>query len=96
VVSRVTAVVTAAAPAGPGTDHAKRLSLGQTLSGWRDLNSRPLDPQSSALPSCATARGPLIGATATSGNSTTTKTSDHWWLGLRHNRPRDALGVPEL
>jgi hypothetical protein len=27
-------------------------------SGWRDLNSRPLDPQSSALPSCATARGP--------------------------------------
>jgi hypothetical protein len=25
-------------------------------SGWRDLNSRPLDPQSSALPSCATAR----------------------------------------
>jgi hypothetical protein len=28
------------------------------LSGWRDLNSRPLDPQSSALPSCATARGP--------------------------------------
>jgi hypothetical protein len=32
------------------------LSLGQTVSGWRDLNSRPLDPQSSALPSCATAR----------------------------------------
>jgi hypothetical protein len=30
--------------------------LGQTQSGWRDLNSRPLDPQSSALPSCATAR----------------------------------------
>jgi hypothetical protein len=27
-------------------------------SGWRDLNSRPLDPQSSALPSCATARRP--------------------------------------
>ena len=26
------------------------------LSGWRDLNPRPLDPQSSALPSCATAR----------------------------------------
>ena len=25
-------------------------------SGWRDLNPRPLDPQSSALPSCATAR----------------------------------------
>jgi hypothetical protein len=30
--------------------------LGQIWSGWRDLNSRPLDPQSSALPSCATAR----------------------------------------
>ena len=26
-------------------------------SGWRDSNPRPLDPQSSALPSCATARG---------------------------------------
>ena len=25
-------------------------------SGWPDLNRRPLDPQSSALPSCATAR----------------------------------------
>jgi hypothetical protein len=34
------------------------LSLGLLLSGWRDLNSRPLDPQSSALPSCATARAP--------------------------------------
>jgi hypothetical protein len=32
------------------------LSLGILVSGWRDLNSRPLDPQSSALPSCATAR----------------------------------------
>src|SRR5215203_7295275 len=30
------------------------------LSGWRDLNSRPLDPQSSALPSCATARGAAL------------------------------------
>jgi hypothetical protein len=44
-VSCVTAVVTAAASAGPDTDHAKRPSLGQILSGWRDLNSRPLDPQ---------------------------------------------------
>ena len=25
-------------------------------SGWRDLNPRPLDPQSSALPNCATSR----------------------------------------
>lgn len=25
-------------------------------SGWPDLNRRPLDPQSSALPNCATAR----------------------------------------
>ena len=25
-------------------------------SGWRDSNPRPLDPQSSALPDCATAR----------------------------------------
>ena len=29
-----------------------------TESGWRDLNPRPLDPQSSALPNCATAREP--------------------------------------
>ena len=29
-------------------------SLGQTLSGWRDLNSRPLDPQIGGLVvSCA-------------------------------------------
>jgi hypothetical protein len=28
------------------------------LSGWPDLNRRPLDPQSSALPNCATARSP--------------------------------------
>jgi hypothetical protein len=27
-----------------------------SLSGRRDLNPRPLDPQSSALPSCATSR----------------------------------------
>ncbi len=26
------------------------------LSGWRDLNSRPSDPQPDALPNCATAR----------------------------------------
>jgi hypothetical protein len=45
VVSGVTAVVTAAASAGPDTDHTKGLPLGEILSGWRDLNSRPLDPQ---------------------------------------------------
>src|SRR5215470_1138157 len=28
------------------------------LSGRQDLNLRPLDPQSSALPSCATSRSP--------------------------------------
>jgi hypothetical protein len=27
------------------------------LSGWPDLNRRPLAPQTSALPDCATARG---------------------------------------
>ena len=31
-------------------------SKGETWSGRRDLNPRPLDPQSSALPDCATAR----------------------------------------
>lgn len=35
-----------------------RLSPGLTLSGWRDLNPRPLRPERSALPSCATPRSP--------------------------------------
>jgi hypothetical protein len=35
-------------------------------SGRRDLNPRPLDPQSSALPNCATSRHYLPGACATS------------------------------
>ena len=43
-VNAVTAVVTAVR-AGPDTDHVKSLPLGPLLSGWRDLNSRPLDPQ---------------------------------------------------
>ena len=38
-----------------------RLTRSFAWSGWRDLNSRPLDPQSSALPSCATARWPARG-----------------------------------
>ena len=32
------------------------LAFSNFQSGWRDLNPRPLDPQSSALPNCATAR----------------------------------------
>lgn len=32
------------------------LAFSDFQSGWRDLNPRPLDPQSSALPNCATAR----------------------------------------
>ena len=39
-----------------GAASPKRLLPAETLSGWRDLNPRPLDPQSSALPSCATSR----------------------------------------
>ena len=31
----------------------------QLWSGWRDLNSRPLEPHSSTLPSCATPRRPI-------------------------------------
>ena len=61
-VSRVTAAVTAVGPllVRQRTDgsYSIRQPLGQIVSGWRDLNSRPLDPQSSALPSCATARRP--------------------------------------
>jgi hypothetical protein len=62
VVNPVTAAITAVGPflVRQWTDdhYSIRRPLGQTVSGWRDSNSRPLDPQSSALPSCATARWP--------------------------------------
>jgi hypothetical protein len=48
VVSRVTAAVTAVKFVRNPTDWPDRPPLGQTLSGWRDLNSRPLDPQEGA------------------------------------------------
>src|SRR5271166_4164900 len=49
---------------GLGTDRTKSLAgiapsgsdLLQRESGWRDLNPRPLRPERSALPSCATPR----------------------------------------
>src|SRR5690348_18425861 len=34
----------------------KGLDFCSSLSGWRDLNPRPLRPERSALPSCATPR----------------------------------------
>src|SRR5262245_37877060 len=37
--------------------HLKAPDLVLPLSGWRDLNPRPLRPERSALPSCATPRG---------------------------------------
>ena len=37
----------------------KSRDFDERWSGWPDLNRRPLDPQSSALPSCATARYPI-------------------------------------
>ena len=49
---------------GPARAAADRISgrctcsMPVTLSGRQDLNLRPLDPQSSALPSCATSRHP--------------------------------------
>lgn len=39
-------------------DQAPELVL--RLSGWRDLNPRPLRPERSALPSCATPRSPPV------------------------------------
>ena len=42
----------------PSNGDDERL-IGLTWSGWRDLNPRPLVPQTSALPSCATARNSL-------------------------------------
>jgi hypothetical protein len=50
--------VATVSPTGDVPQMGNLPSLGQIWSGWRDLNSRPLDPQSSALPSCATARRP--------------------------------------
>ena len=50
---------TAAAPRPtPERRNPRRLGLGlrSEESGWRDLNPRPFDPQSNALPNCATAR----------------------------------------
>ena len=41
----VTAVVTAVEPLRIAAVGRKRLSLGLSWSGWRDLNPRPLDPQ---------------------------------------------------
>src|SRR4051812_21146398 len=50
------------APGRPFADHLNSEFLGILAAGrWserQDLNLRPLDPQSSALPSCATLRGP--------------------------------------
>ena len=46
-----------------GNKRSKKISC---QSGRRDLNPRPLDPQSSALPNCATSRHYLPGACATS------------------------------
>ncbi len=53
-----------AQPRRPETTHTKKAPAGSrlrrpfALSGRQDLNLRPLDPQSSALPSCATSRCP--------------------------------------
>src|SRR5581483_194156 len=40
----------------PSPVHGEGLWPGVSLSGWRDLNPRPLRPERSALPSCATPR----------------------------------------
>ncbi len=42
---------------GPGSVVGDQPWPGLSLSGWRDLNPRPLRPERSALPSCATPRG---------------------------------------
>ena len=66
------------------------------LSGWRDLNSRPLDPQSSALPSCATARWPCSTSISHERELYYEDASGQQRSLLRHNRPRGPLGMPEL
>src|SRR5215208_3782688 len=83
-------------PIGDSYKLSIRSSLGQTLSGWRDLNSRPLDPQSSALPSCATARWPCSTSISHERELYYEDASGQQRSLLRHNRPRGPLGMPEL
>jgi hypothetical protein len=81
---------------GDLSDFGKVPSLGQIWSGWRDLNSRPLDPQSSALPSCATARWPCSTSISHERELYYEDASGQQRSLLRHNRPRGPLGMPEL
>ena len=43
-------------PSKTETPHRCEVSSLSRKSGWRDLNPRPFDPQSNALPNCATTR----------------------------------------
>src|SRR3954449_2746643 len=56
------------------------------LSGWRDLNPRPLRPERSALPSCATPRSSLLVAA-------TSFTLAHRWLETKSGFAAVADGV---
>src|SRR5207249_10176232 len=59
-----------ASPAAPTTTGFDQIAVSQTIqSGRRDLNPRPLDPQSSALPGCATPRWSRTRTQALSGQS---------------------------
>jgi hypothetical protein len=54
-----------------------RITIVRRQSGWPDLNRRLLAPKASALPSCATARGPLHGRTEEYGVRSATAVSCH-------------------
>ena len=63
----------------PGYAHTKSPGPngpGDSPSGWRDLNPRPLRPERSALPSCATPRCPM--SIAIPRRKTQTEISGQW------------------
>src|SRR5262249_20701774 len=66
-------------------------------SGCRDLNPGPLDPQSSALPGCATSRYSVRGRTAVLGGSLPAPgVCSPVFLSCRGKLPARRLGAPPL
>src|SRR5690625_5986580 len=66
------------------------------MSGWRDLNPRPLRPERSALPGCATPRGHAgnIALSGQSGNISRRTSRNHTRLILQSQFEVVRLGSP--
>src|ERR1700730_11846898 len=68
------------------------------LSGWRDLNPRPLAPKASALPSCATPRGEVsvrVAEHAARGGAHEVALPDRTARSKRVLRPRNSTTRPD-